>query len=157
MCYFYFTLRKCRTRSLQGTHNKCTQKLLLCTGSASCHYYKMHFYRHTDATPLRRHMPLSCALPGRKHSLTSYSLLYLHSWLHSCAELAASHLCRLTQEPISPPVSSPMHTHSVGIWVCTLQTQSNNAYTDKGESFPKVIMHAKIYCGKGGNENETML
>lgn len=94
-------------------------------------------------SPLRRHMSLPCALPGRKHSLTFHTLS--STFILGCipvAELAASHLCRLTQEPISPPVSSPMHTHSVGIWVCT---QSNNAYTDNGVFFPMVISHVCLW------------
>lgn len=35
--------------------------------------------------------------PKRKHSLTFYGGLYLHSWLHSCAKLRAPHRCRLKQ------------------------------------------------------------
>lgn len=46
--------------------------------------------------------------------------------LHSCAVLAASHLCRLTQEAIGPPVFSPDNMHSL---CCSLGVYLANTAT----------------------------
>lgn len=61
--------------------------------------------QHSGATSLQGHTSLLCALPGRGYSLPPffYGCVYLNIWPHSCAELAASHLCRLTQAHVWSP------------------------------------------------------
>lgn len=72
--------------------------MLLCTGSTPYHYCKMDSYQHADATPPQEtQCPDHVHFLVEKHSLSLYGRLFLHSWLHSCAELATSYLCRLTQ------------------------------------------------------------